>query len=137
MDRVTGTLPSVELGREEALRRMCARLMDFHPDSKLDVESRPRKLRRTDSQNRLLYALYADIVRLGGEAMQGYTKDELHDFFLGNHFGWEVKEIFGRKKQVPLQRSSRLTKHEFADFVNSVVIFMAERGVVLSLPGDL
>ena len=92
---------------------------------------------RSNEQNRLLWALYEDIIRLGGEAMQGWEKEDLHDFFLCNHFGTEVKEMFGKKKQVPLRTSSGLSKTEFSDYVESIVRFMAERGVVLKLPGDL
>ena len=95
-----------------------------------------KKARRTDSQNRLLWSLYADILRLGGESLAGFTSEELHEFFLIDHFGSETKELFGRKKLKPLKRSSRLTKSEFADFMDHIVRFAAERSIVLSLPGE-
>ena len=94
------------------------------------------KSRRTNDQNALLWRLYTDILALGGEALGGFTKDDLHEFFLVDYFGAETKELFGRKKLKPLRRSSRLTKQEFSDFVEHIVRFMAERGVVLTLPGD-
>lgn len=86
---------------------------------------------RTLSQNALLWALYGEIIKQGGEAMQGWTKDDLHDFFLINAFGSEVKSLFGKRRLIPLRRSSRLSKQEFSDFVESIHRFMAERGVVL------
>jgi hypothetical protein len=95
-----------------------------------------RKSRRTTDQNALLWSLYEDILRLGGEALAGFTKDELHEFFLIDYFGSETKELFGRKKLKPLKRSSRLTKMEFSDFVEHIVRFAAEKGIVLKLPGE-
>ena len=95
-----------------------------------------KKSRRTSTQNALLWSLYEDIIARGGEAMRGFTKDDLHEFFLIDYFGSETRELFGRKKLKPLKRSSRLTKMEFSDFVEHIVRFMAEKGVVLELPGE-
>lgn len=95
-----------------------------------------RKSRRTSSQNALLWAIYDQIIKLGGEDMAGWKSEDLHEFFLINHFGSETREIFGRKRLKPLRRSSILSKAEFAELLDSIVRFMAERGVVLSLPGD-
>lgn len=95
-----------------------------------------RKSRRTNPQNALLWSLYGDILRLGGEQLGGWTTAELHDFFLGEHFGWEIREGFGKKKQIPRRRSSRLTKTEFSEYVDAVVQKCAEFGIVLELPGE-
>jgi hypothetical protein len=96
-----------------------------------------KKSRRTSSQNATLWMIYQQIIETGGEDMQGFTKDDLHEFFLIDHFGGEAHELFGRKRLKPHRRSSRLTKGEFADFLDHIVRFMAERGVVLAMPGDL
>ena len=92
---------------------------------------------RTRSQNALLWAIYGDILAKGGEALRGWTKDDLHDFFLVTHFGHEVRELFGKKRLIPLKRSSKLSRQDFADFVESIVQFMANQGVYIELPGDL
>src|SRR6185436_10832612 len=94
------------------------------------------KPRRSENQNSMLWALYTDIIDMGGEDLRGYTKEELHEFFLGNHFGWDIKDVFGKKKHVPRRRSSGLNKQEFSDYVESIARFMAERGVVLQMPGE-
>jgi hypothetical protein len=101
------------------------------------LEKIVRKSRRSSDQNALLWSLYTDILRLGGEQLAGFTKEELHEFFLIDYFGSETKELFGRKKLKPLRRSSRLTKAEFTDFVDHIVRFAAERGIVLDLPGEI
>lgn len=95
-----------------------------------------RKARRSSSQNATLWMVYEQILERGGEAMRGFTKDDLHEFFLLDHFGGEPHELFGRKRLKPHRRSSRLTKTEFADFLDHIVRFMAERSVVLDMPGD-
>ena len=96
-----------------------------------------RKARRSSDQNALLWALYTDALRLGGETLGGWSTDDLHEYMLGEFFGWEVHEALGRKRQKPKRRSSRLSKAEFSDFVEFVVQRFAEHGIVLSLPGDL
>lgn len=95
-----------------------------------------RKSRRTNDQNALLWALYEDILLQGGETLGGWTRDDLHEYLLGEHFGWEVREAFGAKRQKPMRRSSRLTKTEFSDYIAFIVQRMAEHGIVLQLPGD-
>lgn len=69
-----------------------------------------------------------------GEAMRGWTAADLHEFFLIDHFGSEVHELFGKKRLKPLRRSSRLSKMEFADYIDHIQRFMAERGVFIPDP---
>lgn len=95
-----------------------------------------RKSKRSTSQNATLWMIYQQIIDRGGEAMQGFTRDDLHEFFLLEHFGGEAHELFGRKRLKPYRRSSRLTKTEFGELLDHIVRFMAERGVVLDMPED-
>lgn len=95
------------------------------------------KSRRTNEQNALLWALYGDALEQAGEALGGWTKDDIHEFMLGEWSGWERCVAFGRTRLKPKRRSSRLTKTEFSDFVEFVVRKFAEHGIVLELPGDV
>jgi len=95
-----------------------------------------KKSRRSNDQNALLWALYDDILKQGGETLGGWTSADLHEYLLGEHFGWQVHEAFGAKRQKPMRRSSRLTKTEFSDYIAFIVQRMAEHGIVLQLPGD-
>jgi hypothetical protein len=92
--------------------------------------------RRTNDQNALLWALYSDALKLGGEALGGWTTDDIHEYMLGEYHGWDRLEAFGRVRMKPKKRSSKLTKQEFSDFVEFVVRKFAEYGVVLELPGE-
>lgn len=95
-----------------------------------------KKSRRSNDQNALLWALYSDALKQGGEALGGWTTEDIHEYMLGEHFGWEKHEAFGRTRMKPKRRSSRLYKTEFSDFVEFVVHRFAEHGIVLELPGE-
>jgi hypothetical protein len=89
---------------------------------------------RTDAQNRYLWGVvYATILREAATHLQGFTAQDLHEWFLGAHFGWEVIEGFGAKRRRPMRRSSRLNKQEFSDFVAFIQRECAERfGIVIA-----
>jgi len=98
------------------------------------VEIHEHKVTRSDLQNRTLWWIYENILRLGGETMGGWLKEDLHEYFLIEHFGSQVRMVFGRKRLVPIRRSSRLSKTEFAELVDFIYNFMASKGIVLPLP---
>lgn len=95
-----------------------------------------RRSRRTSPQNALLWSLYDEALEQGGETLGGWTKDDIHEYMLGEFFGWDVCEAFGRKRMKPKKRSSRLTKTQFSEYIAFVVQRFAEHGVVLDLPED-
>jgi len=69
---------------------------------------------------------YPAILEGGGEALAGWEAADLHEFFLGEHFGWETLEGLGRKRLRPLRRSAKLSTLEFSDFVG---LFRSSCGV--------
>lgn len=118
--------------REKAARF----LAKLPPDKPWRLEVSEYKPRRSNEQNRFLWATYQRIIDAGGEDLRGWTKDDLHEFFLQNHFGHEIVEIFGHKRLRALRRSSTLSRMDFVDFVASIQQFMAERGVYLPDPNE-
>jgi hypothetical protein len=124
------------VGRDGQIERVARVLRGLPMDDAWRVEIHRHKPTRSSEQNRYLWAIYAYILTVGGEEMRGWTKEELHEFFLGEHFGWQEKRIFGRRKMVPARRSSRLAKMEFVDFVDSIASFMASQGVYVPTPND-
>lgn len=96
-----------------------------------------RRSRRTNDQNALLWALYSDAIKQGGEALGGWTTEDVHEYMLGEFFGWNKCTAFGRTRLKPKKRSSRLTKTQFSEFVEFIVGKFAEHGIVLELPGEV
>lgn len=123
------------VSRDRIIERLSHVLRALPADVGYMVEVREYKAKRSDAQNRYLFGcIYPTILRDGGEAMRGWTAADLHEFFLIDHFGSEVHELFGKKRLKPLRRSSRLSKMEFADYIDHIQRFMAERGVFIPDP---
>lgn len=125
------------VARADLISKVSRFLALLSPDKSWEVEVKEAKQTRSTDQNSLLWALYDQILTTGGEAMGGWTRDDLHEFFLENHFGTATKNYGGKSVDVPRRRSSRLSKQEFSDFVDSIVRFMASQGIFLEMPGDL
>ena len=108
-------------------------------DKSWRVSVQELRRRRTTQQNRYLWGVaYPAILTGGGEALRGWEAADLHEFFLGEHFGWETIEGLGKKRIKPLKRSAKLTTLEFSDFVAFIQRKAAEFGVYVPDPeGDL
>ena len=90
---------------------------------------------RTNQQNAYLWGVvYPAGIEGGGEALGGWTRDDLHDYFLGECFGWETLEGFGRKRLRPLKRSSTLNKQEFTDYLMFIEAKCVDMGIVIPQP---
>ena len=116
--------------------RACAYLTALPKDKPWRVVVSEYRPQRSDNQNGYLWATYQDILDRGGEMLGGWTKDDLHEFFLIEHFGHEVIEGFGRKRLKPLRRSSKLNKQEFSDFISFIQRRCAEIGIFVADPGQ-
>jgi hypothetical protein len=122
---------------ERSLARIVAFISALSKDKAWKVEIGEYKRTRSNDQNAYLWTVYEHILKTCDEQLRGWTKEELHEFFLGTHFGWETVEGFGRKRVRPLRRSSRLSTVEFSEFVAAIQQFMAERGIYLPDPGEV
>jgi hypothetical protein len=90
---------------------------------------------RTNQQNAYLWGVvYPAVIEGGGEALVGWSRDDLHDYFLGECFGWETLEGFGRKRLRPLKRSSTLNKQEFSDYLEFISMKCGELGFTIPEP---
>ena len=89
------------------------------------------KLRRTEQQNRYLWGVvYATIV----QHLPGWRPDDVHEFMLGEHFGWEMLEGFGAMRQRPIRTSSALNKQDFSDHLLFIQQKCAELGIYIPDP---
>lgn len=103
------------------------------PDSRewvIKVEQFRKK--RSNHQNRALWgcAYKALSDATGNEA------EDLHTFFLGEWSGWEVIDVMGQRRRVPVLRSSKLTTEEFAEFYDFIQRRAAECGYNVPSPND-
>ena len=99
------------------------------------VEVGEYRKRRSDEQNRYLWGcVYPAILKGGGEQLGGWTAEDLHEYLLGEIFGWETLEGFGRKRLRPIRRSSKMTTVEFAEFVGQIQQRMAVIGIFVPDP---
>lgn len=120
--------------RDQVICRIVDAIEDLPISEGYRVELHEHRATRSDLQNSTLWWVYGNILKLGGEMMGGWTKEDLHEFFLIHHFGSITKVLFGRKRLVPNRRSSRLSKIEFAGLVDAIYKFMESQGVELPLP---
>lgn len=101
------------------------------------IEMAPVKSVRSLEQNAYLWGVcYETILNEGGLKEQGWRAEDLHEYFLGEHFGWQSLAAFGRKRLRPIHRSSNLKKAEFSDFIGYIQQKAAEMGVYIPDPEE-
>lgn len=67
----------------------------------------------------------------------GFDMEEMKQYLLGEAFGWEQTEIFGRTVQRPLRRSSRLNTKEFTWFLEWIEQWAANTlGLLIPRPNE-
>lgn len=118
--------------RTEAIDRLTQFLRECAPGKAIRVEVCQHRKRRSDEQNRALWGVAYRIL----SEETGHDPGELHDFFLGEHFGWEIVEVFGQKRRRPVRRSSKLDTAEFADYYAFIQRRSAEMGFWVPDPGE-
>lgn len=122
--------------RPDAMASVVARMVsNLDPLKTWAVEVTEWRRPRTNQQNKFLWGVvYPSIIEGGGEALRGWTRDDLHDYFLGECFGWETLEGFGRKRLRPLKRSSTMATQEFTDYLMFIEAKCADMGIVIPQP---
>ena len=95
------------------------------------IEVKAYARRRSDQQNRYLWGVvYPAFLRV----LPGWDAEDVHEYLLGEHFGWERLEGMGRTRLKPIKRSSKLTKAEFAEYTEFCQRKGAEHGVYVPDP---
>ena len=108
---------------------VCAYLERLSVDNPWHIEVKPHKKTRSKQQNDYLWVIYNIILQSG--QLEGWEKQDLHEYFLGEHFGWETLEGMGRRRMRPLKRSSKLSTTEFSDYVDFIQRKAAEMGIYI------
>lgn len=119
--------------RERIAGNLHAFVLKAIPGKRLKVTVQEARKRRSDEQNRYLWgAVYPTILQAG--QLQGWTAEDLHEYLLGEIYGWETLAGFGRKRLRPIRRSSGMSTVEFSDFVAQIQQRMAELGIYIPDP---
>ena len=100
-------------------------------DKAWTVEISPYAPKRSENQNNYLWGVCYRAVLDSGLREAGWTAEDVHEYFLGEHFGWHTIEGLDRKRIKPTRRSSTLNKQEFTDFIAFIQRTMAEKGVYI------
>jgi hypothetical protein len=118
------------LSRERVIERIAVLLASLPMDRAWRISVGEHKRRRSNQQNRYLWGcVYATILKAG--QLQGWDAEDLHDYLLGEHFGWEVLEGFGKRRMRPLRRSAALNRQEFSDYIDFIQRKMATLGIFI------
>lgn len=118
---------------ERNFSRLMATLSALPKDCAWKVTIAEWKRTRSNEQNAYLWGVVYPTVL---QHLEGWDADDLHEYFLGEHFGWTTLEGFGRKRLKPLRRSSRLSTTEFSDHVGFIQRTMAEKGIYIPDPNE-
>lgn len=115
------------------LTRIVAFLSNLPRDRAWKIEVTEQKATRSNEQNAYLWGVVYPTVL---QNLPGWDADDLHEYFLGEHYGWQTLEGMGRKRLKPVRRSSRLSTTEFSDHVAFIQRAMAEKGIYVPDPNE-
>lgn len=117
--------------RESTINRIVRFLGQLPAGRPWRVTVEPHARTRSDQQNRYLFGVcYPKLL----ERLPGWDKADVHDYFLGEKFGWTELEGLGRKRVKPIKRSSKLSTTEFSDYVAFIQRKAAELGIYIDDP---
>lgn len=109
-----------ELAKLDLARPYVVQIEEYHPPRSLD-------------QNAFLHAVP---LRLICDAT-GYELEEMKSYLLGEAFGWETKDVFGKTVTTPLRRSHKLNTKEFSWFLEWVEQWaMQNLGLLIPRPNE-
>jgi len=94
---------------------------------------------RSTAQNSFLWGVVYPALLEGSDLLKGWQATDLHEFFLGEMWGWEVIEGFGRKRMRPVRRSSTMNKTQFSDYISFIEQRALDMGIVIpnpTIPGE-
>jgi hypothetical protein len=109
---MSGFIFAKDASRDRMLKTLVGHIELLPHDKAWEVLVRPFRKTRSNLQNRALWGIAYKLL----SEHTGHEPDELHEYFLGEFGGWEVKDFFGQKKRVPKIRSHNMKTLEFSDF---------------------
>ena len=108
-------------------------IRDLNPAYPWDVTVKRYRKPRSNPANRYHWGVIVKIIceETGNEA------EDIHEYLLGEHVGWETYEVLGNLKKRPSRRSHTMTVEEFENFNEWCRAWAAQNlGIVIPLPGE-
>lgn len=119
--------------RARAIDRVSRFLTALPAGTPLEIQVRERSRRRSDAQNKYLWAV---VYKTICEHLPGWADLDVHEYCLGECYGWDTVRGLGKTRLKPKRRSKRLNKQEFADYVSFIQRRMAEHGIYVPDPNE-
>jgi hypothetical protein len=110
------------------LTRIVSLLSALAADTPLKVTIAEYKRTRSHEQNAYLWGV---VYKTVCDHLEGWSADDVHEYCLGECFGWETLEGFGRRRLRPVRRSAKLSTTEFSDYVAFIQRRMSEHGIYI------
>jgi hypothetical protein len=115
------------------LERAHKLLDDLDQGKAWTVAVKPYRKKRSNSQNAYYWAALVNEIALE----TGHDANEVHEFLLGECFGWQESEVFGRRKVRPSRTSSQLNVNQFSSYCQWVQAWASKNlGMVLEDPPE-
>ena len=109
---------------------------DLDTSKAWSIEVKPYKKTRSNAQNAYLWGV---LFRMLADET-GHDVQDIHDYLLGERYGWEETVVFGKKKVRPVrtltgpEKMSRPEQEQFSEWVRS---WAAQKlGMLLPLPNE-
>lgn len=118
---------------ERNLSRLISFLSSLPKDAAWKITVGEWKRTRSHEQNAYLWGVVYETIL---SHLPGWEAEDVHEYFLGEHYGWETLEGLGRKRLKPVRRSSKLSTTEFSDHVAFIQRAMADKGVYIPDPNE-
>lgn len=127
------SFPLPTLNRSSAISRIATILGTLPGDKAFRVSVEEAKPKRSNQQNRYLFGVvYPTMLK----HLPGWDRDDVHEWCLGECFGWEQLEGLGRLRVKPIKRSAKLSTTEFSDFIAFIQRRAAEFGIFIPDPEE-
>lgn len=127
---------TVGASRENQTAKLLDQIGKLESNKAYNVEIKQYRRNRSSEQNRFLWGVvYRTIIdNTPGPKLD---PDHLHEYWLGECFGWDVTDVLGWSKRAPMKRSSKLSTTEFIEFHEFIQRRCAEtRGLYIPDPGE-
>lgn len=121
--------------KADIVRAINTMIRDLDTEKSWQVSIEEVKPKRSLNQNAFLWGVvYPSLLESGGNMLEGFTAQDLHNFFLAEMWGTETLSAFGKTWTRPARRSSTMTKQEFSDYIRYIEDRAADMGLIIPEP---